>query len=458
MSWDRVEGQMDEYWRDSENSLSGLDGAGHARLNVASGAVDIVWDRHIFEAAETFGGTEIGYARALSGAILARLIGAEYAALVSVAGSEVPPSGSEILDEALASARREAMDTFSGDLLGPVRVDDHHVYAQPMVGESPIPIGAAVFAMRGELGSAGEVLLRAFLRDLDTRLDLAETLLKQRWRNLNLSLEVKTLKGEVAVPEPTARQKYVPLPEDAASSMAQLAESIPRFDLFGVPLASQHFEDFCRAFDAIVTTYLKIFDEADHLFLDVPSGVDAKDEDSKHAAAYNRLLEIMKNLRPAARLLYHTTAEDMAPFAATNRVPTFADLTRVAMDRTEDETTQKILEIMNDRGEEAELEALAARHHPFEFRAANIGEVFALLALHQTVTDRMPKSTNQHTGRITRALRSYQAARAYLLAYDRFEDVPFKGVDRTQAPDADGLLLVREKAPGFGVLLSAFSK
>ena len=301
-------------------------------------------------------------------------------------------------------------------------------------------------------------LLRAFLRDLDTRLDLAETLLKQRWRNLDLSLEVKTLKGEVAVPEPTARQKYVPLPEDAASSMAQLAESIPRFDLFGVPLASQHFEDFCRAFDAIVTTYLKIFDEADHLFLDVPSGVDAKDEDSKHAAAYNRLLEIMKNLRPAARLLYHTTAEDMAPFAATNRVPTFADLTRVAMDRTEDETTQKILEIMNDRGEEAELEALAARHHPFEFRAANIGEVFALLALHQTVTDRMPKSTNQHTGRITRALRSYQAARAYLLAYDRFEDVPFKGVDRTQAPDADGLLLVREKAPGFGVLLSAFSK
>lgn len=458
MSWDRIEGQIDTYWRETEEALTGLDGDGHARLNTASGAVDLVWDRHIFESAETFGGTEIGYARALSGAILARLVGAEFAALVSVAGSEIPPSGSETLDEALASARREAMDTFSGDLLGPVRVDDHHVYAQPMVGESPIPIGAAIIAMRGDLDPSGKVLLQAFLRDLDTRLDLAETLLKQRWRNLDLSLEVKTLKGEVSVPEPTARQKYVPLPDDAATSMAELTESTARFDLFSVPLPSQHFEDFCRAFDAIVTTYLKIFDGADHLFLDVPTGVDAKDEDSKHAAAYNRLFEIMKTLRPASRLLYHTSAEDLAPFAATNRVPTFADLTRAAMDRTEDETTQKILEIMNDRGEEAELEALAARHHPFEFRAANIGEVFALLALHQTVTDRMPESANEYTGRIIRALRNYQAARAYLLAYDRFEDVPFKGVDRTQPPDADKLLLVREKAPGFGVLLSAFSR
>jgi hypothetical protein len=458
MSRDRIEARIDEYWRECESSLAGLDGASHARLNTAIAAVDLVWDRHIFEAAETFGGTEIGYARALSGAILARLIGADFAALVSVAGSEIPSSGDPTLDQALDQARREAMDTFSGDLLGPVRVGEHLISAQPMVGESPIPFGAAVIATREELGSARQTLLRAYLRDLDTRLDLAETLLRQRWRNLDLTLEVRTLKGEVAVPETTARPKYVPLPEDAAESLGKLIESISGFDLFGVPVPAAHFAEFCRVYDGIVTSYLKIFAEADHLFLDVPSGVDAKDEDSKHAAAYNKLLQIMKNLRPAARLLYHTSAEDMAPFAATNRAPTFADLTRVAMQRAEDETTTKILEIMNDRGEEAELEALAARHHPFEFRAANIGEVFALLALHQTVMDRMPENSAEFTGRILRSLRSYQAARAYLLAYDSFEDVPFKGVDRTRPPEADNLLLVRAKAPAIGVLLSAFSR
>jgi hypothetical protein len=58
---------------------------------------------------------------------------------------------------------------------------------------------------------------------------------------------------------------------------------------------------------------------------------------------------------------------------------------------------------------------------------------------------------------ILAALRRYQAARAYLLSYDQFEDVPLKGLDRTQSPDAEKLLLYREKAPGFGVWLAALS-
>jgi hypothetical protein len=113
---------------------------------------------------------------------------------------------------------------------------------------------------------------------------------------------------------------------------------------------------------------------------------------------------------------------------------------------------------MNDQGEEAELDALSARSHPYEFRAANTGEVFALLALHQTLKEKLPEDFQTLSRPILEALPGYQAARAYLLSYDLFEDVPLKGADRTQPPDAEKLLLYREKAPSFGVLLAALSK
>ena len=453
---DRVAETIDQYWREAASSVEGIDGQALLRLATAGAALDAVWDHHIFEFAETFGGTEIGFARALSAAILERLLECEYVALVSVAGSEIPSSGNDTLDSALASARREALDTFSNDLLGPVRVDGHMVYAQPMLGESPVPIGAAVLATRQPLTPVQERLLGGFLAELDTRLSMAERLLKLRWQTIDLGYEIKQLKGETAVAQP-ARQKYVPLPEDSSGSMAEVAASVARFDLFGMPLPGEHFEEFCRNLDVITTEYLKIFGKAEHLYLDIPSGIDAKDADSKLAAPYHRLFEIMKALRPAVRLLYHTTADDLAPFTATGRTPTFADLARIAMNRTEDETIRRILEIMNDQGEEAELEALAARNHPYEFRAANVGEVFALLALHRTVTDRMAGG-GEWKGQIIRSLRNYQAARAYLLSYDRYEDVPLKGADRTQPPDAEKLLLIREKAPSFGVLLAALSR
>ncbi|MDX2435761.1 MAG: hypothetical protein QNL88_01815 [Acidobacteriota bacterium] len=453
---ERLDQNVETLWREAEQQLAGLDGEGHALLSTATGAIDLVWDRQIFECAETFGGTEIGFARAQSGAVLARLINADYAALVSVAGSEIPQTGDTDLDAALATAAREALDTFSDDLLGPVNVGSHLVYAQPMLADGPIPIGAVVLATPQTLSPRDELLLQGFLRDLDTRLDLAERVLALRRKVLDHFYEIKKLKGEVDAPEPAARQRYVPLPEDAESAMAELVTSIPMFDLFGVALQGEHFEAFCRNYDAIATTYLKIFDEAKNLYLDVPSGVDAKDAGSKHAAAYHRLLKIMESLRPAARLLYLTTADDLVPYTVAGQAPTFADLTRVATSRTEDENTKKILELMNDQSEELELDALAARQHPFEFRAANIGEVFALLALHKTVSEEL-KNSGELKMHIIRALRGYQAARAYLLAYDSFENVPLKGADRTQPPAADTLLLVREKAPAFGVLLAALT-
>lgn len=457
MAEERIDALIDGYWREWEAALAGLGAGEHGRLNAAIGAVDTVWDSHLFEHAETFGGAEIGYARALSAAILGRLLDVEYAALASVAGSEIPLTGDETLDESLASARQEALDTFSADLLGPVKVGDRFVYAKPMLLESPVPIGAVVLAAREKLGPHQGSLLDGFMQHLDTRLDAAEQMLKLRRRNLDLEFELKKLKGEIEAPEPVGRVKRDAIPEDVEQSMADLAKAFPKLHLFGVSLPTKHYADFCRAFESVTDRYLKILEKAEHLYLDVPSGIDAKDQ-SKLAAPYFRLLEIMKSLRSAARLLYQVTADELAPFAAGGHSPTFADVTRVAKNLTEDEISQHILEIMNDQGEEAELDALSARSHPYEFRAANTGEVFALLALHQTLKERLPEDFRTLSRPILQALPTYQAAKAYLLSYDEFEDVPLKGVDRTQSPDAEKLLLYRENAPSFGVLLAALSR
>jgi hypothetical protein len=456
MAEERIDALIDGYWREWEEALVGLGAGEHGRLNAAIGAVDMVWDRHLFEHAETFGGAEIGYARALSAAVLGRLLDVDYAALASVAGSEIPLTGDETLDESLATARQEALDTFSAELLGPVKVGDLFVYAKPMLLESPVPIGAVVLAARDKLAPQQESLLDGFMQHLDTRLDAAEHMLKLRWRNLDLEFELKKLKGEVKAPEPVGRVKREAIPIDVEQSMAELAKAIPNLQLFGVSLPTGHFPDFCRTFDSVTDRYLKILEKAEHLYLDVPSGVDAKDE-SKLAAPYLRLFEIMKSLRRAARLLYRVTADELAPYAVGGRAPTFADVTRVAKNLTDDETSQHILEIMNDQGEEAELDALSARSYPYEFRAANTGEVFALLALHQTLKERLPEEFRTLSQPILEALPTYQAAKAYLLSYDLFEDVPLKGADRTQPPDAEKLLLYRENAPSFGVLLAALS-
>ena len=458
MADERARALIDGYWKEWQEALAGLGSGEHGRLNAAIGAADTVWDRHLFEHAETFGGAEIGYARALSAAILARLLYVDYAALASVAVSEIPLTGDAELDENLSRARQEALDTFSDELLGPVKVQDRFVYAKPMLLESPVPIGAVVLAAREPLTAVQGSLLDGFLRHLDTRMDAAENLLRLRWRNLDLEFEIKKYKGEVKAPEPAGRVKRVALPEDVERLMAELGSAVPKFELFGVPLPGEHFAAFCRNFDAVTDRYLKILEKADNLYLDVPSGIDAKDEDSKLAAPYRRLLQIMGSLRQAARHLYQLTADDLAPYTVGGRAPTFADLTRVAKRLTEEETTQHILEIMNDQGEEAELDALSARSHPYEFRAANTGEVFALLALHQTLKEELPDGFRTLGRPILDALPTYQAAKAYLLSYDVFEDVPLKGADRTQSPDAEKLLLYRENAPSFGVLLAALSR
>ena len=300
MTSERMAEQVDSYWGEAEAAVSGLGDADHALLNTASGAIDMVWDRNIFEHGESFGGTEIGFARGLSAAILARLLDADYAAIVSAAGTEKAPSGDAILDDALASAGRDALDTFADDLLGPVPVGDRLVYAQPMIVDSPVPIGAVVLATREPLAPAGRSLLQAFLRELDTRLNLAEQMLKMRRQSFNLGFEIKKLKGEISAPEPAKRAAYVPLPEDIDRNMSELAGSVSAFDLFGAKLPGEHFEAFCRNFSQVTGRYLEILNGAEHLYLDVPNGVDAKDSESKYAAPYRRLLEVMGSLRTAS--------------------------------------------------------------------------------------------------------------------------------------------------------------
>jgi len=457
MSDDNSTALIDSYWGQAAEAMAGLSGDQHARFTTAVGAVDTVWDRHVFDQAEIFGGPEIGYARALSGSILARLLGLDSAVLVSVAGGEIPPTGNEVLDEGLAGARQEALDTFSDELLGPVELEGHQIYAQPMLLDSPIPIGAAVLFGREFLTPEQERLLRGYLAHFDTRLNLAEHLLKLRRDNVELDHEIRKLRGDTPDSKPRPKRHHAPLPAELGKSLGELAEVVPMLDLFGIGLPTRHFDDFCGEIKGLTADYLEILERAPNLYLDVPNGVDAK-SGSKYAAPYHRLLETMGSLRKAMIPLAHTTAEDLVPYSVGGRMPTFADLTRVAKGRVQDETTERILDIMNDQGEERELDAVTSRHHPFEFRAANTGEVFALLALFRTLKANEPELLDKHMNLILRTLTEYQAARAYLFSFDRFEDVPLKGVDRTQLPAAENLLLLREKAPSFGVLLKAFQK
>jgi len=448
---------VDSYWSQALETLTGLSGDHHALLNVAVGAIDTVWDHHVFEQAETFGGPEIGFARVLSGSILARLLGLDLAVLVSVAGGEIPPTGNQALDQGLASARQEALDTFSDGLLGPVELEGRQIYAQPMLLDSPIPIGAAVLVGRDALAPEQERLLRGYLAHFDTRLNLAEKLLKLRRDKIELDYELRKFRGESPDSKPRAMRRRATLSSDLAQSLGEIADEVPTLDLFGVPLPTKHFDGFCREIEGLTADNLEILEQAPNLYLDVPGGIDAK-SGSKHAAPYLRLLETMGLLRKAVGTLAHTTAEDLVPYSVGGRSPTFADITRVAKGRVGDESTQWILDIMNDQGEERELDAVTSRHHPFEFRAANTGEVFALLALFRTLKANEPELLDKHMNLILRTLTEYQAARAYLFSFDRFEDVPLKGVDRTQLPAAGNLLLLREKAPSFGVLLKAFQK
>ena len=448
---------VESYWSQARETLTGLSGDDHARLNVAVGAIDTVWDRHVFDQAETFGGPEIGFARVLSGTILARLLGLDLAVLVSVAGGEIPPTGNDALDQGLAGARQEALDTFSNELLGPVEVEGCQIYAQPMLLDSPIPIGAAVLAGRDVLAPAQERLLRGYLAHFDTRLNLAEQILKLRRDKIELDHEIRRYRGDALEKKPREARRRAALPDEIGKSLDELAEVIPTLELFGIPLPTQDFDDFCTEFKGLAADYLEILERAPSLFLDVPNSIDAK-SGSKLAAPYHRLLETMGSLRKAAGALALTTAEDLVPYGVGGRSPTFADITRVAKLRVGDEVTQRILDIMNDQGEERELDAVASRHHPYEFRAANTGEVFALLALFRTLKANEPELLDRHMNRIFKALPEYQAARAYLFSFDRFEDVPIKGVDRSQLPAAENLLLLREKAPSFGVLLRAYQK
>ena len=420
-------------------------------------AVDAVWDRMIFDHAKSFGGPEVGDARMLSAAILARLLDVEYVALASAAGGSLPPSGNPILDEVLGQACHDALNTFSDELLGPEMVEGSMIYGLPMLLDSPVPVGAVLLATTRALRPEQEMLLREFLRQLDTRLTAAEHLYALRRELGELKLEAGK---STTAPRPgtsTRSASIAAIPDGFADIVQEMAKMIPRIGLFGIELPMTHYGDFCGHFVDVSERYLSILEDAESLYLDIPTPVDAKSKD-KASAPYLRLLDVIRNLRPAVRTMYLVTPGGLALYAARHGVPTFADLTRVAKQHTQNETVERILDIMNDQGEEEEIDALYARHHPYEFRAANLGEVFALIAVHRTLMLQLPDRLEKAKPGLLAALTKYQAARAFLFAYEQFAEVPLRGEKRHDPRNAQALLFRKKDAPSFGLLLRAYQQ
>lgn len=450
-------GLIDGYWNDAATVLSRIGSDDQASLITAISAVDEVWDRKIFDHAKHFGGPEVGDARALTAAILIRLLDVEYAALASAAGGSLPPTGSSTLDEVLAQACHDTLNTFSDDLLGPEMVEGLMIYGLPMRLDSPAPVGAVLLATKRELSSSQESLLREFLRHLDTRLTAAEHLYSLRRELGELKLEVG--KG-VDAPKPVVGGRVTSravVPDGFAETVAEMARTIPTIELFGVELPMAHYGDFCGHFVDVCDRYLSILDDAESLYLDIPTPVDAKSKD-KASAPYVRLLDVIRSLGAASRMMYQVTPGELALYAARHGVPTFSDLTRVAKQHASDEAVQQILDIMNDQGEEDEIDALYARHNPYEFRAANIGEVFALIAVHRTFMFQLPERLEAVKPTLLAALPKYQAARAFLFAYEEFSEVPLRGEKRHDPRNAQGLLFRKKDAPSFGLLLRAYQE
>lgn len=448
---------IDDQWNDADAALSELSSNDKSRLVTAISATDAVWDRNIFDHATSFGGPEVGDARTLSAAILARLLDVEYVALASAAGGSLPPSGDPALDEVLEQACHDALNTFADELLGPVTFEGSIIYGLPMLLDSPVPVGAVLLATSRALSREQEVLLREFLRHLDTRLTAAEHLYSLRRELAELKMEV----GKASPPpksETTTRSRSIAaIPDGFDETVREMALAIPKINLFGIEFPIACFGDFCGHFVEITERYLAILEEAESLYLDIPTPVDAKSKE-KASAPYLRLLDVIRVLRHAVRMMYRVTPEGLALYAARHGVPTFADLTRVAKKHTEDETIERILDIMNDQGEEEEVDALYARSHPYEFRAANLGEVFALLAVHRTLMYRMPERLDDAKPALLSALAKYQVARAFLFAYDQFSDVPLRGEKRHDPKNAQGLLFRKANAPSFELLLRAYQQ
>lgn len=450
-------GLIDGYWNDASTVLSTLGTDDQSRLIIAISAVDEVWDRNIFDHAKSFGGPEVGDARALSAAILVRLLDVEYAALASAAGGSLPPTGNLTLDDALAQACHDTLNTFSDELLGPETVEGWMVYGLPMLLDSPAPVGAVLLATKRSLTSSQESLLREFLRHLDTRLTAAEHLYSLG-RELG-ELRLETGKA-VTSSKPVAGNRpalIAAIPDGFIETVEEMARAIPTIELFGIELPMSHYGDFCGHFVDVCERYLAILDDAESLYLDIPTPVDAKSKDPA-SAPYLRLLEVIRNLRPAVRLMYLVTPEELALYAARHGVPTFSDLTRVAKQHTKDGVVERILDIMNDQGEEDEIDALYARHNPYEFRAANLGEVFALIAVHRTFMLQLPGRLEAVKPRLLAALPKYQAARAFLFAYGQFSEVPLQGEKRHDPRNAQALLFRKKNAPSFGLLLRAYQE
>jgi hypothetical protein len=323
------------------------------------------------------------------------------------------------------------------------------------VFEHQLPVGAVLLVASGAISGEQEHLLREYLRHLDTRMTAAEQLFSLRREMAELELAGGRAERPPSGEQPGRSVSGGAAPDGFSATVESMARTVPRLSLFGVELPTIRFGDYCDTLVEVTDRYLTILDEAEGLYLDIPNALDAKAE-SKASAPYRRLLEMLASLRPAVRLLYRITPGELELQAGQGRVPTFSDLTRIARDRAGDDTVESILDIMNDQGEADEVDAVYARRQPYEFRAANLGEVFAVVAVHRLLMLRMPDRLDEAKPVLSSALIKYQAARAFLFAYENFSEVPLRGEKRYEARNAQTLLFRRRDAPSFSFLLSAY--
>ncbi|MBR9692303.1 hypothetical protein GOV07_00035 [Candidatus Woesearchaeota archaeon] len=433
-----IEHEVERLWDEARTSQKGLSKGDIAALDAAHDATDAVWDNEITNQLITFTGVNIATARAFSSRILTRLLGVDYAGIASVASDALPPSASQAKDMALQRARTDALNTFSP---GSIETDleTHYITAQPILLGSPLPVGAVLVISRNSLTEQQENLMAKYIRQTDTRLVLAEEILAQRKKNVELQARIPNENG-VSVP---GSKPY----RSAHNTETANIGAGYTLNLFNVELPSEHYGAFINNLQNLTTNVLNSFDAAEHLFLNNPDGIDVKDG-SKKARPYLTLLENMASLKHTSQALGLVTTSDVQTVTETGMPVNYGALTQLARQYIEDPRVDTVLDIMNDVGEDKEINEISAREKPYEFRIANTGEALAILALHQTVRNCPDLDVNGTLVSLRQAVTGYPAAQAYLLSFDSFDDVPLKNQTVYEQPHVSKTLLMKQNVSG----------
>jgi len=462
-----------QYGRNAAAQLGHLDFEHLHYLTNALRSLDQVWDTEVFNKI-SFSGAEIGFARLLSSVILRNLLGVKYVALASTSSDAMPepPAGidSPAFLETMRGLREDVLNRFSAEPIEyqPYKVngDSFLLYGQPITMESAIPIGAALIASRTPLNNEQKDFLRLFLSEYDTRLKVAEQLLSLQKENLGLSVTKLNLPAARTSPgkQPVAPLSRGALPADLEARTAALRQEVRSVQLFGIPLPTQYLKPFLDHYNNVIDSHLTILNEAQHLFVAFPGrerkeAIDLKDGSQTRARPYAELLQKAQYLRQVPTRLANFDVRQIAKDASVRPI-NFSYLTGLAAENGAegDATVRTILEIMNDKPEEDEKEAVSRRSHPYEFHVANLGEVFALLALSRTATYQMVPGRDKIHAQVKEKLGHYPIAKMLLLCCDEVNDAVSTSAEWYTPTASRRLLFSKRHASGFEIYLNALQQ